>query len=67
MRSVENYLIQESDARGKAAAIAHTRLETAQVHRADPKAWVADTIACISDCKIRKVDDLLPWSWMVQH
>ena len=27
----------------------------------DPQAWLADTLACIPDYKINRVDDLLPW------
>ena len=35
----------------------------ASTHAVDPNAWLADTLACIPDYKITKVDDLLPWRW----
>ena len=47
----------------KAAAIAYTLIETAKLNAIDSHAWLADTLARISDYKITKVDDLLPWKW----
>ena len=47
---------------GKAAAIAYTLIETAKLNDVDPQGWLADTLARIPDCKITKVDDLLPWN-----
>ena len=29
--------------------------------------WLADTLARIPDCKITKVDDLLPWNMGSHH
>ncbi len=67
MRSValgrKNYLFVGSKAGGKAAAIAYTLIETAKLNGVDPQAWLADTLACIPDYKITKVDHLLPWHW----
>ena len=57
----KNYLFVGSEAGGKAAAIAHTLIETAKLNAVDPLAWLADTLARIPDYKITKVDDLLPW------
>ena len=56
-----NNLFVGSGAGGKAAAIAFTPIETARLNGAGPQAWLSDTIACISDHKITKVDELLPW------
>ena len=56
----KNYLFVGSASGGKAAAIAHTLIETAKLNRVDPEAWLADTLACIPDCKINKIDDLPP-------
>jgi hypothetical protein len=28
----------------------------------DPQGWLADTLACIPDYKITRVEDLLPWN-----
>ena len=65
MRSVaigqKNYLFVGSQARGRAAAIAYTLIETAKLNGVDPQAWLADTLSCIPDYKITRVDDLLPW------
>jgi hypothetical protein len=65
MRSVaigrKNYLFVGSQTGGKAAAIAYTLIETAKLNGIDPQAWLADTLARIPDCKINRVDDLLPW------
>ncbi|WP_239986203.1 transposase domain-containing protein [Paracoccus sp. SY] len=40
-----------------------TLIETAKLNGVDPQAWLADTLARISDYKITKVDELLPWHW----
>lgn len=65
MRSValgrKPYLFVGSKAGGKAAAIAYTLIETATLNGVDPQAWLADTFARILNCKINKVDELLPW------
>ena len=68
----KNYLFVGSEAGGKAAAIAYTLIETAKLNAIDPHAklnaidphaWLADTLARIPDCKITKVDELMPWRW----
>jgi len=59
----KNYLFVGSEAGGTAAAIAYTLIETAKLSGVDPQAWLADTLACIPDYKITKVDELLPWRW----
>lgn len=65
MRSVaagrKNWLFVGSQTGGKAAAIAYTLIETAKLNGIDPQAWLADTLTCIPDYKITRVDDLLPW------
>ena len=57
----KNYLFVGSASGGKAAAIAYTLIETAKLNGVDPEAWLADTLACIPDYKINKIDELLPW------
>jgi len=59
----KTYLFVGSEAGGKAAAIACTLIEMAKLNAVDPHAWLADTLARIPDCKITKVDELLPWRW----
>ena len=51
-----------SEARGKAAAIAYTLIETAKLNGVDPQTWLADALARIADHPINRVADLLPWS-----
>ena len=67
MRSVavgrKNYLFVGSQTGGRSAAIAYTLIETAKLNGVDPQGWLADTLACIPDYKITRVDDLLPWNW----
>ena len=57
----KNYLFVGSQTGGRAAAIAYTLIETATLNGIDPPGWLADTLACIPDYKITRVDDLLPW------
>ncbi len=59
----KNFLFVDSEAGGKAAAVAYTLIETAKLNAVDPHAWLADTLARITDYKITKVDDLMPWKW----
>ena len=59
----KNYLFVGSEAGGKAAAIAYALIETAKLNDVDPQVWLADTLACIPDYRITKVDELLPWRW----
>ncbi|MFC0219782.1 transposase domain-containing protein [Pseudochelatococcus lubricantis] len=35
-------------------------METAKLNAVDPHPWLADTLARIPDCKITKVDEILP-------
>ena len=57
----KNWLFAGSAAGGKALAIAATLIETAKLNDVDPHAWLADTLATIPDCKINRVDELMPW------
>ncbi|WP_410217670.1 transposase domain-containing protein [Paracoccus sp. (in: a-proteobacteria)] len=43
--------------------MAHSPTETAKLNAVDPYAWFADTIGRLSDHKITKVNDPLPWHW----
>ena len=48
-------------ASGGAAAIAYTPIETAGLNDVDPQAWLARVLDRISDYKINRVGELLPW------
>lgn len=58
----KNYLFVGSTAGGRAAAVAYTLIETANLNGVDPQTWLADTIARIPDYKITRVNDLMPWA-----
>ena len=47
---------------GRAAAIACTLTETARLNGLDPQAWLAGVLERIPDCKIRRIDEPLPWN-----
>jgi len=57
----KNYLFMGSEGGGKLAAIAYTLIETAKLNGVDPQAWFTDTLGCIADHKITKLDELMPW------
>jgi transposase len=40
-----------------------TIIETAKMNGLDPQAYLSDVIARISDHKINRIDELLPWNW----
>ena len=65
MRSIavgrKNWLLAGSQGGGKSAAIAYTPIETAKLNGVDPQAWLTDTLARITDHKITRLDELLPW------
>lgn len=56
----KNHLFVGSLTDGRAVAIACTLIETAKLNGFDPQARLADTLTCIPDYKINRVDDLLP-------
>ena len=58
----KNYLFMGSASGGRAAAIAYTLIETARLNDVDPKAWLAQVLDRIPDCKINRIDELLPWN-----
>ena len=66
-RGPKKYPFAGSGTGGKAAAIACSLIETAKLNGVDPNVRLADTLARIPDCKIDKVDDLLPWRWNRQR
>lgn len=41
----------------------YTLIETAKLNDVDPKAWLADVLARISDHPASRIADLLPWNW----
>ena len=59
----KNYLFMGSESGGKSAAIAYTLIETAKLNGVDPQAWLTDVLGRISEHKITKLDELMPWRY----
>ncbi len=59
----KNYLFMGSLGGGKSAAIAYTLVETAKLNGVDPQAWLTDILGRISDHKITRLDELMPWRY----
>ena len=59
----KNYLFMGSEGGGASAAIAYTLIETAKLNGVDPQAWLTEVLGRISDHKINRIDELLPWNW----
>lgn len=47
---------------GKAAAIAHTLIETARMNRVDLEAWLTWVLTHIADHKINRIYELALWN-----
>ena len=59
----KNYLFMGSEGGGKSAAIAYTLIETAKLNGVDPQAWLTDVLGRISEYKVNRIDELLPWRY----
>ncbi len=59
----KNWLFAGSERGGRSAAIAYTLIETAKLNGVDPQAWLTDTLGRISDHKITRLDELMPWRY----
>ena len=56
-------LFMGSASGGRAAAIAYTLIKTARLNDVAPQAWLAQVLERISDYKINRIDELLPWNY----
>lgn len=61
-RAGKQFLVVGSARGGRAASIAYTLIETARLNSVDPQAWLTEVLERISDYKINRVDELLPWN-----
>lgn len=59
----KNYMFVGSERGGKSAAIIYTLIETAKLNNIDPQTWLTDVLSRISDHKINRIDELLPWNY----
>ena len=58
-----NWTFCGSDAGGRRAAAIYTLIETAKLNGIDPRAWLADVLARMSDHPASRINELLPWNW----
>lgn len=49
--------------RGADRAVMLTSITTCRLNDVDPKAWLADVLARISDLPSSRLHELLPWEW----
>lgn len=59
----KSWLFAGSERGGHRAAFMYTLIGTAKLNSIDPQAWLADAIARISDVKVSRLPELLPWVW----
>jgi len=48
---------------GKAAVVAYTLIEIAEMNGVDPEAWLTWVLTHVGDHKINRIDELMPWNW----
>ena len=52
-----------SDRGEQRAGVMYSLIVTAKMNDADPRAWLAETLARIAANPVQRLDDLLPWTW----
>jgi hypothetical protein len=57
------WLFAGSDRGGERAAAMYSLIMTAKLNDVDPRAWLADVLARISDHPASRLHELLPWHW----
>ena len=57
------WLFAGSDRGGERAASMYSLIVTAKLNNVDPRAWLADVLARISDHPAAHLHELLPWNW----
>jgi transposase len=62
-----NWTFAGSDAGGRRAAAIYTLIETAKLNDVDPQTWLIDVLARLQDHPARRIAELLPWYWKLQH
>jgi transposase len=59
----KNWLFAGADTGAETLARAMTLIETAKMNGHNPQAYLTDVLERISDHKINRIDELLPWNW----
>lgn len=62
-----NWTFAGSDEGGRRAAAIYTLIATAKLNDVDPQAWLADVLARLPDHPAKRIHELLPWNWRLQH
>ena len=62
-----NWTFAGSDEGGRRAAAIYTLIATAKLNDVDPQAWLADVLARLPDHSAKRIHELLPWNWRLQH
>jgi hypothetical protein len=57
------WLFAGSNRGGERAAAIYSLIVTARLNDVDPRAWLADVRARISDDRVSRLSELLPWHW----
>jgi transposase len=57
------WLFAGSDRGGERAAAMYSLIVTAKLNDVDPRAWLADVLARISDHPASRLQEPLPWLW----
>jgi transposase len=59
----KNWMFAGSQRGGKFMSIAFTPIETAKLNKVYPQAWLTWVLEQITDHKINKLDELMPWNY----
>ena len=51
------------DAQLEHGFLLYTLIETAKLNDIDPQAWLADVLTRLPDHPVRRISELLPWTW----
>ncbi|MCG7628614.1 transposase domain-containing protein [Epibacterium sp. MM17-32] len=62
----KNWMFSGSEGGGRAMAIAFTLIETAKLNKVDPQSWLTWVHGRITDHKITRLDELIPWRYVTQ-
>ncbi len=62
-----NWTFAGSDVGGHRAPALYTLIETCKLNAVDPRAWLADILARLPEHPVRRLDELLPWTWKAQR
>jgi len=61
--SRKNYLFMGSEAGGKSVAIVYSLIETCELNRINPEAWLAWVLERIQDHPANRICELMPWEY----